>query len=52
MSDCNHVHLTRLEDAVTGLRDQYQCQECKEILNVTVEPYTIGVSFGKPQAGR
>ena len=45
MSDCTHIILTRLEDAYTGLRKQYQCQNCKEILNVALSPYVIGVSY-------
>ena len=47
MEDCPHIHLTRLEDP-DGLRNCYQCHECKEILVVKAEPYVITVTFGTP----
>jgi hypothetical protein len=55
VSDCCHNHLLRLEDptegveaalAEYGVRMRYQCQDCKDIVLVSLKPYGIKVCHG------
>jgi hypothetical protein len=37
---CPHAHLIRLAEE-SGFTDQYQCEDCKDILVVSVQPFEI-----------
>lgn len=52
MSDCKHNHLWRIEGPTLPSKSgaiAYHCQECKEMLLVNIRPFTIGVSYGRPE---
>lgn len=51
MENCNHPQLTQIVNIENGGINSrtYQCQKCKDLLTLTIEPMTIGVVFGIPQ---